>query len=344
MKTALKYYVGINVKADRRQVFGVHGTPTAASHGKHFSAVIGPFSNLRAALYVRDRGFNNPQIRCPADAEKLCRVRSGPTYQRTAAKLKRRKGSVLPASRRKKKATRRARRAAPVRRRKNPVIGSDLRFASSSYNEALKAYNEARLAYRARKIGDDEFLRVRKAFDAASAVWDDVAKRAPKVKTKRTKPSHTQTTFALNPARRRNPVSKLRSGERQGDIFARVQEPFRLAGQRGTDHARLQADRQAKAKAARDFATRRQLDFETNPRRRKNPLREFDPSLPKFKRARLTKEQKKALTAYNFANQQEDRYMGSVFVNAHGQRKVQERTRAAYEACKRLGMGTEHGL
>lgn len=107
MQAPLKYYVGINVKADRRQVFGVHGKPTVRSHGKHFSAVIGPFKNLRAALYVRDRGFNNPQIRCPADAEKLCRVRSGPAYQRTAKKLKRRVHH------------RRARRAAP-RRRKNP--------------------------------------------------------------------------------------------------------------------------------------------------------------------------------------------------------------------------------
>lgn len=188
MKTALKYYVGINVKADRRQVFGVHGTPTARSHGKHFSAVIGPFSNLRAALYVRDRGFNNPSIRCPADAEKLCRVRSGPTYQRTAAKLKRRR-----------------------RRQRSAVSG-----------QRRKGRRKGR-------------ARLRRA---------------------------------LKSPRRRNPVSKLRSGERQGDIFARVQEPFRLAGEKGTDHARLQAERQAKAKSARDFATRRQLDFETNPRRR----------------------------------------------------------------------------
>lgn len=104
MKIPLKYYVGINIKSDRRQVFGTNGTPSSASHGKHFSAVIGPFRNLRAALYVRDRGFNNPQIRCPADAEKLCRVRSTP--QRTR-KLKRRAG--VTASRRK------------PRRRKNPL-------------------------------------------------------------------------------------------------------------------------------------------------------------------------------------------------------------------------------
>jgi cell division protein FtsN len=59
---------------------------------------------------------------------------------------------------------------------------------------------------------------------------------------------------------------------------------------------------------------------------------------------KLTPEQRKALDAYKFAEQQEDRYMGSVFVNAHGQRAAEARTRAAYEACKHLGMGTEHGL
>jgi hypothetical protein len=61
-------------------------------------------------------------------------------------------------------------------------------------------------------------------------------------------------------------------------------------------------------------------------------------------KTKLTREQKKALEAYNYANAQEDRYMGSVFVNAHGQRQYEEKTRAAYEACKRLGMTHEHGL
>ena len=35
---------------------------------------------------------------------------------------------------------------------------------------------------------------------------------------------------------------------------------------------------------------------------------------------RLTKDQRKALEAYEFAERQEDRYMGSVFVTASGQR------------------------
>lgn len=59
---------------------------------------------------------------------------------------------------------------------------------------------------------------------------------------------------------------------------------------------------------------------------------------------RLTPAQRKALDAYKFAERQEDRYLGSVFANAHGQRQHEAKTRAAYEECKRLGMGIAHGL
>ena len=59
---------------------------------------------------------------------------------------------------------------------------------------------------------------------------------------------------------------------------------------------------------------------------------------------RLTKDQKAALHAYEFAERQEDRYMGSVFVTTSGQREHEAKTRAAYERCKALGMTHEHGL
>lgn len=59
---------------------------------------------------------------------------------------------------------------------------------------------------------------------------------------------------------------------------------------------------------------------------------------------KLTKEQRSALNAYNFALAQEDRYLGSVFVTPVGQRRVEANTAAAYEQCKRLGMTHEHGL
>jgi len=59
---------------------------------------------------------------------------------------------------------------------------------------------------------------------------------------------------------------------------------------------------------------------------------------------RLTKLQKKALEKYNYALAQEDRYMGSVFVTAQGQRDKEALTKLAYNACKHLGMTHEHGL
>lgn len=36
--------------------------------------------------------------------------------------------------------------------------------------------------------------------------------------------------------------------------------------------------------------------------------------------------------------------LGSVFVTPMGQRDHEAKVTAAYEACKRLGMGVEHGL
>ena len=59
---------------------------------------------------------------------------------------------------------------------------------------------------------------------------------------------------------------------------------------------------------------------------------------------RLTKAQREALKAYRFVERQEDRYLGSVFVTPIGQREYEAKKQAAYDACKRLGMGIEHGL
>ena len=63
-----------------------------------------------------------------------------------------------------------------------------------------------------------------------------------------------------------------------------------------------------------------------------------------IKQVILTKAQREALKAYRFSERQEDRYLGSVFVTPIGQREYEAKTQAAYEACKRLGMGIEHGL
>lgn len=61
-------------------------------------------------------------------------------------------------------------------------------------------------------------------------------------------------------------------------------------------------------------------------------------------KAKLTRDQKKALEAYNFRLREEDRYLGSVFVTAQGQRDIEAKTKEAYEKCKALGMTHEHGL
>lgn len=61
-------------------------------------------------------------------------------------------------------------------------------------------------------------------------------------------------------------------------------------------------------------------------------------------RVKLSPAQRKAMAAYKEAEKQEDRYAGSVFVNPIGLRKQQEKTTAAYQACKALGMTTDHGL
>ena len=59
---------------------------------------------------------------------------------------------------------------------------------------------------------------------------------------------------------------------------------------------------------------------------------------------RKTAAMREALKRYNYALAQEDRYLGSVFVTAQGQRDIEAKTKAAYEACKSLGMTYEHGL
>jgi hypothetical protein len=59
---------------------------------------------------------------------------------------------------------------------------------------------------------------------------------------------------------------------------------------------------------------------------------------------KLTKDQKQALKGYNYALQQEDRYLGSVFVTPQGQRDIEMKTAQALLVCKVLGMTHEHGL
>ena len=62
------------------------------------------------------------------------------------------------------------------------------------------------------------------------------------------------------------------------------------------------------------------------------------------KRHRLTSTQKKALTEYNFRLAREDNFLGSVFVTDALAAEYARAVKRAYDACKSLGMGPEHGL
>ena len=63
-----------------------------------------------------------------------------------------------------------------------------------------------------------------------------------------------------------------------------------------------------------------------------------------MKKVRNTPAQKKALDAYNFCLREEDRYFGSVFCNAVGQKRQEAKTQAAYQNCLTLGMTQVNGL
>jgi len=67
-------------------------------------------------------------------------------------------------------------------------------------------------------------------------------------------------------------------------------------------------------------------------------------TITETKKLRKTPAQAKALRDYNYALQQEDRYLGSVFVTNHGQAAIEAKTKVAYDYCKSLGMTWEHGL
>lgn len=69
-----------------------------------------------------------------------------------------------------------------------------------------------------------------------------------------------------------------------------------------------------------------------------------EPITGRYRNPKLTQAQSKALKEYKLAVSEEDRYLGSVFVTPIGQRKVEEKTKLAYNKCKSLGLTSEHGL
>lgn len=63
-------YVGL-CPDGARVTFRANTTPTEATHGAMFAAVIGPFRTARAARFMAEYGANNPHCRTVAEAETM---------------------------------------------------------------------------------------------------------------------------------------------------------------------------------------------------------------------------------------------------------------------------------
>ncbi len=83
----IRYYIGINLLNDAREVFAAIKPPTHRTHGKRYVAVIGPFRNVRAAIWTRDNPGKRPTYRCGRALEKTCRSRSQPEIQKTSRRI-----------------------------------------------------------------------------------------------------------------------------------------------------------------------------------------------------------------------------------------------------------------
>jgi len=64
-----RYFVGIAPKLEKI-VFRSSEVPTSNTHGKIYSAVIGPFKTKRAAVFMANC-HNNPHCRSVSDAERI---------------------------------------------------------------------------------------------------------------------------------------------------------------------------------------------------------------------------------------------------------------------------------
>lgn len=67
-----RLYVGLT-KQGARKVFRTAKTPTQASHGDRFMAVIGPFRTVAGANVMAKYGRNNPHLQTVAEAEKMAK-------------------------------------------------------------------------------------------------------------------------------------------------------------------------------------------------------------------------------------------------------------------------------
>lgn len=73
-----RIYLGL--KDGQRTMFRSADSPTEATHGHLYSAVVGPFRTKRAAILMRDCG-NSPHIQSVHDAERIARLQANQLYE-----------------------------------------------------------------------------------------------------------------------------------------------------------------------------------------------------------------------------------------------------------------------
>ncbi len=89
----VRYYIGINLATDRREVFAAGAKPTYRTHGKRYAATIGPFRNVRAALWTRDNPGKRPAYRCGPNLATTCKSRPQPKAHTIAVDFTAKRGT-----------------------------------------------------------------------------------------------------------------------------------------------------------------------------------------------------------------------------------------------------------
>ena len=78
-----RLWVGCGAEC-KREVFRNADTPTTASHGDKYFAVIGPFRTRRGADFMARHGQGNPHCRCVSEAERLAKKYTPKGWDQTA--------------------------------------------------------------------------------------------------------------------------------------------------------------------------------------------------------------------------------------------------------------------
>lgn len=185
-KQPLRFWVGLNKRTWRREVFAVHGEFKPREYRQTYALAVGPFGNARVAHFVRAYGGNAPAYKCPGGVKRTC-------HGKALAP-----GKVLDLPEKSGGSQIRSESARPYDvidrvldelggiRRKPPGISADKLGEWNGYSEAVKA-GLLRYLPPARVIPDEvaHFLDV-----STSDAWDMLAKAA---KARRSDPATRKT-------------------------------------------------------------------------------------------------------------------------------------------------------